>query len=105
MKKNDIISNVFDKYILLMQIGSGGNACVWMAENVDNGNKVAIKFVKRESNHHEVFNLGLLRSARARLFRHTRCLGLPVLGSLDDLEAIYVQPPLDRLVLTRAPTP
>ena len=33
-----------------------------------------------------------------RLIRHTRCLGLPVIGSLDDLEAIYAQIPFDRLV-------
>ena len=46
MKKNDIISSVFGKYILLMQIGSGGNACVWKAKYVDNDNEVAIKFVK-----------------------------------------------------------
>ena len=43
--------------------------------------------------------------SRDRLFRHTRCLGLPVLGSLDDLEVIYAQTPFDRLVLTPAPTP
>ena len=43
--------------------------------------------------------------ARDRLFRYTRCLGLPVVGSLDDLEAIYAQTPFDRLVLTLAPTP
>lgn len=64
MKKNDIISSVFAKYILLMQIGSGGNACVWKEKYVDNDNEVAIKFVKSESDHLEVFKLGFLRSAR-----------------------------------------
>ena len=43
--------------------------------------------------------------ARDRLFHHTRCLGLPVVGSLDDLEMIYAHTPFDKLVLTLAPTP
>ena len=43
--------------------------------------------------------------ARDRLFRHTNCFGLPVIGSLDDLEIIYAHTPFDKLVLTLSPTP
>ncbi len=42
--------------------------------------------------------------ARDRLFRHTNCFGLPVIGSLDDLEMIYAHTPFDKLVLTLSPT-
>ena len=42
--------------------------------------------------------------SRDRLYRHTNCYGLPVIGSLDDLELIHRRYSFDKLVLTLPPT-
>jgi serine/threonine-protein kinase len=72
MPMSDMVKLLADRYRILEQIGSGGMAIVYKAEDVKTGKPVAIKFLKPEFSEDDEFSLRFQREADAisRMMHH-----------------------------------
>jgi eukaryotic-like serine/threonine-protein kinase len=106
-----LINTLFDgRYRILRQLGSGGMANVYLAEDEDLGRRVAIKILSERYANDESFNERFRREAKsAASLSHPNIVSIYDRGEADGIPYIAMEViegrSLKELILTRGPLP